>query len=388
MVDFLAKKFIPHYKNYENPKVRHQYGILSGILGLILNFILFLFKIAAGFFSHSIAIMADAFNNLSDAGSAFITLIGFKLASEKPDKNHPYGYGRFEYITGLVVSFLILLMAFELFQSSIHKIFHPEETEISFPVLMILLLSILGKLYMAHYNRELGEKIHSAALLATAIDSKNDCFSTAMILISSIITATTEYRPDAYIGLIVSILIFISGIEAAKDTINPLLGQAPDHEFVERIENLVCEHDLILGVHDMLVHDYGPGRVMISLHAEVPSDGDLLEMHDLIDHIEKDISKDFNCEVVIHMDPVLVNDPETDHLKTMTSHVIERINKDLQFHDFRIVKGPSHTNLIFDVLVPYQFEIGDEDLIDIIHDKIKEIDSHYETVIKIDHIAI
>lgn len=385
MIHILEKKFIPNYEDYENPKVRHQYGILSGILGIILNFILFLIKFLAGFFSHSIAIMADALNNLSDAGSSFITLIGFKLASEKPDKNHPYGHGRFEYITGLIVSFLILLMSFELFQSSVNKILHPEETTITTFIMIILVVSILAKLYMAYFNHKIGSKISSAALLATAADSRNDCISTFMILLTSLISLYTNINLDAYVGLIVSILIFFSGINAAKDTINPLLGQAPEEEYVKKIEDVVCSHDLILGIHDMMVHDYGPGRVMVSLHAEVPSDGDILEMHDLIDHIEKDLSIECNCEAVIHMDPVLVNDPETDRLRSMTATVIEKIHPELHFHDFRIVKGPTHTNLVFDVLVPYNFPISDGDLMDIVYDKIKEVNSHYETVIKIDH---
>ena len=315
MIHLLAKKYIKNYENINNPETRHLYGMLCGIVGIILNILLFAFKFLAGTLSHSIAITADAFNNLSDAGSSFITLAGFKLASEKPDSDHPYGHGRIEYLSGLGVSFLILLMATELFKSSIKKIVSPEETVCSVIVITILLASILVKLYMAHYNKCTGQKIDSTALLATATDSKSDAISTSLVLLSTLIAHFTGLHIDGYAGLLVAIFIFYSGIQAAKDTINPLLGQAPDKEFVAKIEELVTSHDLILGIHDIMVHDYGPGRVVVSLHAEVPADGDILEMHDLIDHIENDLSSECNCEAVIHMDPISINDPETNELK-------------------------------------------------------------------------
>ena len=388
MVTLLVKRFITDYENTKSPSVRHSYGMLCGIIGILLNILLFTGKFLAGILSGSIAITADAINNLSDAGSSFITLAGFKLASQKPDPDHPYGHGRIEYLSGLFVSLLILLMAVELLKSSVDKILHPENTLINPLIITILAVSILVKLYMSYYNQKIGKKIDSAALLATATDSRGDCISTLLVLVSALISLFTGIQVDGYCGLIVGIFILYSGFCAAKDTISPLLGQAPDREFVEKIEHIVTSHDLILGIHDMMIHDYGPGRVVVSLHAEVPSDGDILEMHDLIDHIENDLADMCNCEAVIHMDPVAVNDPEVDTLKAKVGNVLERIDPELKFHDFRIVKGPTHTNLIFDVLVPYRFSMTDSELIDLIDAKIKELDATYFVVVKIDHTYI
>lgn len=388
MVTLLAKRFIPNYENIKSPDVRHSYGMLCGIVGILLNILLFTGKFSAGLFSHSIAITADALNNLSDAGSSFITLAGFKLASQKPDPDHPYGHGRMEYLSGLFVSLLILLMAVELLKTSVDKILHPQDTLINPLVITILVVSILVKLYMSYYNQTIGKKIDSAALLATATDSRGDCISTLLVLISSLISLFTGIQIDDWCGLLVGIFILYSGFTAAKDTINPLLGQAPDKEYVEEIERIVTSHDLILGIHDMMVHDYGPGRVVVSLHAEVPANGDILEMHDLIDHIEHDLADSCHCEAVIHMDPIAVNDPEVDSLKKLVDSVITDIDPGLRFHDFRIVKGPTHTNLIFDVLVPYQFGIEDSELIFLIDEGIKKMNPSYFTVIKIDHTYI
>lgn len=388
MVTLLAKRFIPNHENTKSPDVRHSYGMLCGIVGILLNILLFAGKFFAGIFSHSIAITADALNNLSDAGSSFITLAGFKLASQKPDSDHPYGHGRMEYLSGLMVSLLILLMAVELLKTSVEKITNPQDTLINPVIITVLILSILVKLYMSHYNQTIGKKIDSAALLATATDSRSDCLSTLLVLVSSLISLFTGIQIDGWCGLIVGIFILYSGFTAAKDTISPLLGQAPDKEYVEEIERIVTSHDLILGIHDMMIHDYGPGRVVVSLHAEVPSDGDLLEMHDLIDHIEHDLADMCHCEAVIHMDPIAVNDPEVDALKGQVKLVLTDIDEGLQFHDFRIVKGPTHTNLIFDVLVPYQFGIDDSELIALIDAKVKELNPTYFTVIKIDHTYI
>ena len=388
MVTLLAKRFISDHENIKSPAVRHSYGMLCGIVGIALNLILFIGKFLAGTLSHSIAITADAINNLSDAGSSFITLAGFKLASQKPDPDHPSGHGRIEYLSGLFVSLLILLMAVELLQTSFDKILHPQETQISPLVVTILLFSILLKLYMAVYNQQVGKKIDSPALLATATDSRSDMISTTLVLASSLLSLFTNIQIDGYCGLFLGILILRAGFTAAKDTINPLLGKAPDKEYVEQIEQLVTSHDLILGIHDMMVHDYGPGRVVVSLHAEVPSDGDLLEMHDLIDHIEHDLAETCNCEAVIHMDPITVNDPEVDSLKEQIDTIIRGIDDTLKFHDFRIVKGPTHTNILFDVLVPYRFSLKDSELLSLIDKKVKELDPSYFTVVKVDHTYI
>ena len=388
MISLLAKRFIKDYNNMKSPHVRHSYGMLCGIMGIFLNLVLFIGKFLAGTISHSIAITADAINNLSDAGSSFITLAGFKLASQKPDPDHPYGHGRIEYLSGLFVSLLIILMAVELLKTSVNKIIHPTETSISLLVMIILAVSILVKLYMSFYNRNIGKKIDSSALLATAADCRGDMISTLLVLISSAISYFFGFQIDGYCGLLVGLFILYSGFNAAKDTIDPLLGKAPDKEYVEKIEEIVTSHDLILGIHDMMIHDYGPGRVVVSLHAEVPSDGDILEMHDLIDHIEHDLSQMCNCEAVIHMDPISVNDPETAALKEQIRIIIKDIDENLQFHDFRIVKGPTHTNLLFDVLVPYKFPVKDSELIVMIDRKVKALDPTYFIVVKVDHTYI
>lgn len=388
MISLLAKRFIKDYNNMKSPHVRHSYGMLCGIVGIVLNILLFAGKFLAGTISHSIAITADAINNLSDAGSSFITLAGFKLASQKPDPDHPYGHGRIEYLSGLFVSLLIILMAVELIKTSFNKIIHPTETTISPLVIIILVVSILVKLYMSVYNSKVGKRIDSAALLATAADSRGDMLATLLVLISSVIAYFFGIQIDGYCGLLVGLFILYAGFNAAKETINPLLGKAPDKEYVEKIEEIVTSHDLILGIHDMMIHDYGPGRVVVSLHAEVPSDGDILEMHDLIDHIEHDLSEMCNCEAVIHMDPISVNDPETAELKEKIRSIITSIDEKLQFHDFRIVKGPTHTNLLFDVLVPYKFPIKDSELIVMIDRKVKELNPTYFIVVKVDHTYI
>ena len=388
MISLLAKRFIKDYDNMKSSHVRHSYGMLCGIVGIALNVLLFAGKFLAGTVSHSIAITADAINNLSDAGSSFITLAGFKLASQKPDPDHPYGHGRIEYLSGLFVSLLIILMAVELLKTSFDKIIHPTETAISPLVIVILVASILVKLYMSVYNKTIGNKIDSAALLATAADSRGDMLATLLVLISSCISYFFGIQIDGYCGLLVGLFILYAGFNAAKDTVDPLLGKAPDKEYVEKIEEIVTSHDLILGIHDMMIHDYGPGRVVVSLHAEVPSDGDILEMHDLIDHIEHDLSEMCNCEAVIHMDPISVNDPETAELKEQIRTIIKEIDETLQFHDFRIVKGPTHTNLLFDVLVPYKFPVKDSELIVQIDRRVKELNPSYFIVVKVDHTYI
>ena len=388
MFTLLAKRFIPNYDNLKSSTVRHSYGMLCGIVGILLNILLFIGKFLAGTFSHSIAITADALNNLSDAGSSFITLAGFKMASQKPDPDHPYGHGRIEYLSGLFVSLLIVIMAVELLKTSVNKIMHPAQTIISPLIMIILVASILIKLYMSFYNQNIGNKIDSTALLATAADSRGDMLATLLVLISSAFSYFWGFQIDGYCGLVVGLFILYSGFNAAKDTIDPLLGKAPAKEYVEKIEKIVTSHDLILGIHDMMVHDYGPGRVVVSLHAEVPSNGDILEMHDLIDHIEHDLAETCDCEAVIHMDPICVDDPEVDALKEQVRSIIHEIDVSLQFHDFRVVKGPTHTNILFDVLVPYRFGMKDSELIALIDKKVKELSPCYFIVVKVDHMYI
>ncbi len=384
MVQLLARYFIKNYEQTESPSVRQSYGVLCGSVGIGFNILLFIGKFLAGLISNSIAITADAFNNLSDAGSSLITLIGFKMAGQKPDTEHPFGHGRIEYLTGLLVSLLILLMGVELIKSSVSKILHPEATECTPVVAGILIVSILVKLYMYLYNRSTGRKIDSAAMMATAADSLSDMLSTSVVLIATLIGKFTGLQIDGWCGLLVGIFILYAGFSAAKDTISPLLGQPPQKEFVEKIESIVQSYPQVLGIHDLIVHDYGPGRVMISLHAEVPASGDMLHLHDTIDNIERQLHRELHCDAVIHMDPVMNDDEETQELKKQVTYCLHELDKSLNLHDFRIVKGPTHTNIIFDILVPFKFQLSDAEISRFMEEKIHSISTSYYAVINID----
>ena len=388
MITILSKIFIKDYKNIRSCSVRQLYGVLCGSFGIFLNILLFLGKFLAGTLSNSIAITADAFNNLSDAGSSFITLIGFKLAGQKADSEHPFGHGRMEYLSGLFVSVTILIMALELIKSSVSKITNPVMPEFSPLIAVILIISILVKIYMAFYNHSIGKKIDSSAMMATAIDSASDTIATFVVLLSAVISQVFHLQIDGYCGILVGLFILYSGIEAIKDTINPLLGQPPEKSFVDEIKHIVMSYDMIIGIHDLVVHDYGPGRVMISLHAEVSAKENILLIHDTIDQIENKLKKELYCEAVIHMDPVITDNNEINCLKEHVEKIILGIDKCLNFHDFRVVIGPTHTNIIFDVLVPYKFKFSDDMIVKRIQDEVKGIDNSYNTVINIDHIYI
>lgn len=384
MVSLLTRIFIKNHEDTASPAVRQAYGVLCGGVGIFLNLLLFAGKFLAGFLSGSIAITADAINNLSDAGSSIIMLIGFKMAGQKPDPEHPYGHGRIEYLSGLAVAAAILLMAFELFKTSIKKLFAPTTLSFSPPVVAILVVSILLKLYMFVYNRSISKKISSEAMKATAADSLSDTIATAVVLLTTLIAHFTDLQLDAVCGILVSLFIFYTGFTSAKDTLNPLLGQSPDPAFVKEIEDTVLENEEVLGIHDLLVHNYGPGRTMISLHAEVPADGDILLLHDTIDNIERTLKDKLKCEAVIHMDPVCVNDPEVSALKIKVCGFLTEIDAALSLHDFRMVKGPTHTNIIFDILVPFRFHLTDTEILEQMDRKIKELDPNYFIVVNID----
>lgn len=388
MVHLLSRFFIKNHENTSDSAVRQAYGILCGCVGIFFNLLLFVGKFLAGTLSHSIAITADAFNNLSDAGSSIITLIGFKMAGQKPDPDHPFGHGRVEYISGLLVSIIILIMAFELIKSSVIKIFHPEELSYSPLIIVILIVSILVKCYMSFYNRRIGHRINSAAMLATATDSLSDTLATTVVLIATLVSHFTGLSIDGYCGVLVGLFICYAGFNAARDTISPLLGQAPEPEFVKQINDIVMSHDGVIGIHDLIVHNYGPGRVLISLHAEVPADGDILTMHDMIDLIEHELRDTLHCNAVIHMDPVCMKDEETNTLKKKVAEYLAEISKDISMHDFRIVKGPTHTNIIFDVVVPYHFPMTDAELVQTITAKIQEENPNYFTVIDVDKMYV
>lgn len=383
MIALFAKIFIKEQK--DKNKVRQAYGILCGVVGIVLNVLLFAGKFLAGTISNSIAITADAFNNLSDAGSSFVTLIGFKLAGAKPDPEHPFGHGRMEYVSGLVVAAAILLMAYELIRDSINKIIHPEETEFSAMVLVILVASILVKLYMSYYNRSVGKKIDSAAMRATATDSLSDTCATLVVLIATLVGHYTGLYIDGWCGVLVGIFILYAGINAAKETLDPLLGQPPEESFVEEIDRIVMAHEEICGIHDLIVHDYGPGRQMISLHAEVPAEGNILEIHDVIDNVENELRAKLGCDATIHMDPIVTADEHIGELKLTVTSVVKDIDEVITLHDFRVVTGPTHTNLIFDVLIPFKFYISDEELTLMIQKRVKErLGNSYFAVMKID----
>lgn len=385
MVTLLAKIFIKNAEDTANPKVRQAYGVLTGVVGILLNILLFAGKFVAGTISKSISITADAFNNLSDAGSSFVTLIGFKLAGAKPDPEHPFGHGRIEYVAGLVVSGVILLMAFELIRDSIDKIIHPQKVEFSVLAAAILLVSILVKIYMYLYNSSISKKIESAAMKATAIDSLSDTLATTVVLAASVIAHFTGLQIDGYCGVLVGLFIFYAGFSAAKETLDPLLGQPPEEEFVERIEEIVMSYDLVQGIHDLVVHNYGPGRVMISLHAEVPAEEDILEIHDMIDIIENELGEKLNCEAVIHMDPLVTQDERVNELKHEVAQVVSGLDEEVTMHDFRTVIGPTHTNLLFDVVLPYRYEMSDEEVKEEIQKRVQEhLGNEYFTVIQID----
>ena len=386
MIHFLASIFIKDRRNYMSPKVRQAYGVLCGTVGIGLNILLFLGKWLAGTLSGSIAITADAFNNLSDAGSSIITLIGFRLSGQEPDPEHPFGHGRMEYISGLLVSVAILVMGFELIWSSIGKLRRPEPIDSSPLVLGILIASILVKLYMFYYNRALSHKLESAAMKATSMDSLSDTVATTLVLTATLISRYTGLLLDGWFGIIVGLFILYTGGSTLKETIDLLLGQPPKQEFIEEIKAIVLSHSLVHGVHDLIVHDYGPGRVMISLHAEVAVDGDMQEIHEQIDHIEHELQEKLHCSATIHMDPIVTNDEEVLAMKARVEEMVHFLNEDFSMHDFRMVKGPTRTNLIFDVEVPRKTSYTDNEIVNWLKERIHALPgSKYFAVIQIDH---
>lgn len=384
MIQLLARVFIKNQEDVENPKVRQAYGVLCGTVGIVLNMLLFAGKWLAGFLSGSIAITADAFNNLSDAGSSVLTLIGFHLSGQKPDQKHPFGHGRMEYISGLFVSVAILIMAVELIQSSVHKLIHPEAIEGSPLILAILMVSVCVKVYMAYYNKKIGKKINSAAMAATAADSMSDTIATSAVLFSAVISMAAGVNLDGWCGLLVGVFILYSGVQALKDTVDPLLGQAPDKALVEQIQSLVTSYPVVQGIHDMMIHDYGPGRRIVSLHAEVDAKGDILIIHDEIDNIERKLRETLNCHATIHMDPVEADNEEVRKLRLQTAKLIAGMELNLSIHDFRVVKGETHTNLIFDVVVPFECPLKDSEVIEKIEEGIQQYPGNYYAVIQID----
>ncbi len=386
MITFMASLFIKDSKNYKEPSVRQAYGVLSGAVGIGLNILLFFGKWLAGTISGSIAITADAFNNLSDAGSSIITLIGFRLSGQEPDPEHPFGHGRMEYISGLLVSVAILVMGLELIWSSIGKLRSPEPIESSALVFGILIASILVKLYMFFYNHSLSKKIESAAMKATSVDSLSDTVATTLVLIATLISKYTGLLLDGWFGILVGLFILYTGGSTLKETIDLLLGQPPKQEFIDEVKEIVLGHSMVHGVHDLIVHDYGPGRVMISLHAEVDVNGDIQDIHEQIDHIEHELQEKLHCSATIHMDPIVTDDKEVLAMKAKVEEMVHFLDESFSMHDFRMVKGSTRTNLIFDVEVPRKTSYTDNEIVNWLKERIHELPgSKYFAVIQIDH---
>ncbi|MBQ8264678.1 MAG: cation transporter [Oscillospiraceae bacterium] len=372
MLSLLARLFIPDHENYRDPAVRTRYGLLCSALGIALNIVLFIGKYIACVLSSSVAITADAVNNLSDAGSSLISLFGFRMASKKPDPDHPFGHGRIEYLAGLAVSVLIILMGVELARSSVEKIISPEAVEPGLLSAGILLASIAVKVYMWAYNRAVGKKINSAAMTATAADSLSDTVSTAVVLLSMLVTWLTDVNIDAWVGIAVAVFIIRAGFLAARDTLSPLLGQAPDPELVESIEKMVMQSEVVCGIHDLIVHDYGPGRLIVSLHAEVDGSGDIYELHDTIDNIERELKTELGCLAVVHMDPIDLRDEISAAARDAVAEMVRGIDGRITIHDFRIVPGKTHTNYIFDAVLPADMKISDEEAEKMIESAVSE----------------
>lgn len=385
MTKLLVKTFINDSENTNDLKVRTAYGTLGSVMGIVVNIILAVSKIFAGFISGSISVTADAINNLSDAGSSIISLIGVKISAKPADKGHPYGHGRIEYISALAVSVLVFLMGIELFKDSFDKIRHPVPVNFSPIALCILILSILAKLWLGFFNKNLGKKINSAPMMAVMKDSFSDCLATAVAAISIIVSAFSDISIDGYLGIFVACFILLAGFNILKETLGELLGNPPEKEYVEMIENKILSYDHIVGVHDLIVHDYGPSRRFASAHAEVPANIDLMEAHDVIDLIERDIMSEMGLMISIHMDPIIVDDERINSLRQMTSDIVKEIDSELSIHDFRVVEGPTHTNLIFDILLPHDHKQSHEDICKAVDEKLSKIDERFFTVITIDH---
>lgn len=385
MICFLAKFFIKDYSQVKNPKVRQQYGVLSGVVGIALNCILFVSKLAAGFITGAISIMADAFNNLSDVGSSVVTLVGFKLSGNEADEEHPFGHGRIEYVAGLIVALLIILMGVELVRTSFGRIFNPEEISFDPVVACILVFAIFVKLLMYFGNKEAAKAIDSAALNNTALDSISDVFTTSVVLVCTIITYKTGVSLDGFVGIVVGALIIKTGIEAARDTINPLLGEPPSKELVKEIKETVMSHENILGVHDLVIHNYGPTGLFMSLHAEVDAGMDLITVHDFIDDIESELRAKYSCEAVIHMDPVVIGDKDTEMLKRKVKYIVKALDPELLFHDFRLKHSKDKERRVaFDLSVPYKYKMKDDEIIEYLEEQIKRIEPDINCDITID----
>lgn len=384
MGTFLFRHFIKNYEDVKDPQVRDSYGKLAGVVGIISNVVLCLMKVAVGLIAGSIAIVADGINNLADSASSVITLVGFKLAAMPEDEEHPYGHARYEYLSSLAVSVIIILVGFELGKSSLDKILHPTPLDFSWTIVLVLVIAIAIKVWQALFNVSAGKRIDSMALIATGADSRNDVISTSAVLISLLIGYFCSVQIDGYMGAAVALFIIWSGISLVRETISPLLGEAPDGELVKQIEEITMSYEGALGIHDLVVHNYGPGKIFASLHIEVDASEDVMVSHDLIDNIEHRLQKDLNINITVHMDPVKTDDPNRAPLSDLIRETISDLPGVLSFHDLRFVAGPTHTNVIFDIVINHDCKMSEAELQKIFNDRIQAYNQTFFAVIDID----
>lgn len=385
MTGLLVKWFVKNYKEPQKPEVRAAYGRLSGVVGIVCNVILFGVKFLLGTLTGSVAITADAFNNLGDASSGIVSFLGFKMASRPADEEHPYGHARYEYLAGLTVSVMILVIGVELFKESFGKILHPKAVEFSWISVGVLVLAIGVKLWLALFNRTLGKRINSQTLLATATDSRNDVIATGAVILATILSHLTKLELDGYMGLVVALFILYSGVNLVKETLDPLLGKAADEALVAEIEKRIMSYPGVLGTHDLMLHDYGPGRQFGSVHVEVAAEEDVLTSHDMVDNIERDLLKEMNLHLIVHMDPIVTKDESVKNLRRWLAEEVKKVHPELTIHDLRVVPGTTHTNVIFDCLVPRGLKRSDEEIKAEIDALVKETYPEYYCVITVDH---
>ncbi len=385
MMRFLVKHLIHNYKNIHDAKVRTKYGNLTSLVGILANLVLFLGKFFIGTIVNSVSITADAVNNLSDAGSSLISWISFKLSNRPADEEHPFGHARYEYIASMIVAILILFLGIELVQTSVNKMLHPDTIDFSFVSVGILIASILIKLWMYAYNRHYGKLLNSTVMSATAADSLSDCIATGAVLVSTCISPFIHFNLDGYMGLVVAVFIIITGGKIVRETLNALLGASPSREEVMQIVDLIKSHEGVLGIHDLMIHDYGPNHRFASVHVEVSAKEDIFISHDMIDNIEREIQEKLQIQMVIHMDPIDVDDEETNAMREKMMSIVTAIDPSLSIHDFRMVKGNTHTNLIFDCLVPYQFPLSTNEIMNQINEQLLAFNQTYYAVVTFDH---
>lgn len=386
MTNLLCKLFVKDHQNLEDPRVRARYGVFSGIVGILVNLLLFVGKLIVGLIFSSVAIMADAFNNLSDAGSSIVSMVSFRISAKPADRDHPFGHARIEYLASMIVSFLILLIGFELISESIGSIKNPSDSPIDIIAMVILGVSILMKVWLFFFYRGVGKKIDSGVLKASAFDSLSDVISTSAVLVTTIVIHFTGFAIlDGIVGLIVACLIIVGGIKILRENMNSILGEAPSEEIVDGIREVVREYPEALGIHDLIVHNYGPGHTIASLHIEVDGTRDLFALHDVIDNIERQMREQLQIECTVHMDPIAVNDPIVNELRKKVTDLLPEIGEGISLHDFRVVTGPSHTNLIFDLAVPFEIKMTEKEAVDRISSLVKEkIGKEYYCVVTVD----